>query len=144
MTVALFINWHEMCLALFEKRREMPVTPLKGLLPLKGPSYLPLDFCLGQPGAPTCPTNCRPLSAPLFSHNKHCPPASQYKYTTVYCRFILEVCVGWVHLSVPGVSPTSMPCLCILYENTSMHKYFGAWLITVTKCKVHMLCYKEE
>ena len=34
MSVALFINSHQMRLALFEKHREMPVTPLKGLLPL--------------------------------------------------------------------------------------------------------------
>ena len=45
----------------FEKHREMPVTPLKGLFPQSSPR---------QPGAPTCPTNCHPLSDTAFSHNK--------------------------------------------------------------------------
>ena len=90
-----------MRLALFEKHREMPVTPLKGLLPLVLPraSWSPhLSH-----------KNCRPLSAPPFSHNKHCrpPPASLYKCRSTAVSY-LSTCVRVLCWVGTLVSPRSL------------------------------------
>ena len=110
MPVALFINSHEMrLLALFEKHREMHVTLLKGLLPLVAPLkglYL-LTVAQGKWEPPLVPQIAAIVCLSILT--RQTLPPHLYKFTTVYCSFMLEYLAVRFMLG----SLVFSPCLCM-------------------------------